>query len=234
MLWLARWIWNRISDWFTGLEILDFFGFKSAVVALLGTIVGGIAAFVGGLGWVHILGFSIGGALIVLGCVIAWQNWLFGRSKVNVSLDVLFDHCAPPYKQEWDVMGDKQTLYRIGIRNRNIRPIVDDVVVKIEEMLPWAVDYLPATLRLMNSDATVRQFSLCLGETRYVDVLQRSYPGKPGKELVLWHTVEWRDGWIPLQDYKIKLLIVATGIDPIEKVLKVTAQPGIFLLEVAS
>jgi hypothetical protein len=81
MLKMFRWIWGRIADCFTAIDILDWMEWKTWVVYILGgTVTASTAAFLGAPGWA-IFALGIASALLIVGGVLAWQNFNAGRPK---------------------------------------------------------------------------------------------------------------------------------------------------------
>jgi hypothetical protein len=92
---IFRWTWQRISDWCTTLDVLEWIGWKTKLIAILVSVCTGIAIFLDQAPWYDIVGFSLAGALVVLGCVIAWQNRHDGSNESShnphktVSIDLV-------------------------------------------------------------------------------------------------------------------------------------------------
>lgn len=86
MLRIILWIWRRISDWYTTLDILEWIGWKTGVLAMLASAVAGFAASISGAPWYYSFGLAVSVVLIVLGCIIAWQNYQISHGKSDAKL----------------------------------------------------------------------------------------------------------------------------------------------------
>lgn len=69
------WAWRRISDYFTSLDILESFGWKSKVTAVVSSVLTAVLTSLSGAAWYYSFGLAISTVLVILGIVIACQNY---------------------------------------------------------------------------------------------------------------------------------------------------------------
>lgn len=75
MLWFFRWMWKRVSDWYTALDILEAAGWKAkGATMLIGLMTSAVTLWDGAPMYDVILAF-IGSSLIVLGLVNLFVNF---------------------------------------------------------------------------------------------------------------------------------------------------------------
>lgn len=85
------WAWRRISDYFTSLDILESFGWNSKVTAVVSSVLIAVLTSLSGAAWYYSFGLAIGTVLVILGTVIAWQNYQFTTKR----------HDQPPLSIEY-------------------------------------------------------------------------------------------------------------------------------------
>jgi len=102
-------------------------------------------------------------------------------------LTLEFDPDDPACKMRIGNLTTPQTLYRIRIVNRSDKTIAG-LQVKLTDLEPRAVQYLPAPLQFKDEPPTTREMTLNPGSDApvYVDVVQQAEIGGP---LTLWHTI---------------------------------------------
>jgi hypothetical protein len=109
---LARWVWQRISDWYTTLDILEWLGWKNAVATIVVSAIAGITTFLNDAPGHYVFMACRGSALFVLGLVVACQNYWLHKSTTDITGDqspIKFD-----FPDEWSCSEFVMERARVG------------------------------------------------------------------------------------------------------------------------
>jgi len=79
MFWLIRWLWRRVADYFTAIDILDWMEWKTWIFSIGGAAMSGVIAALLHATWLQVFGLAIAGACLGLGLLLGWQNWTHGK-----------------------------------------------------------------------------------------------------------------------------------------------------------
>ncbi len=136
-MWILRWIWQCLSDLSTALDVLDWTGWKSWVLAaILATVSGGMAFLLNAPIWA-VFAMAVAGACIALGGIIAWQNWRSAGTNRDRAVPALTAEAIQGLtreleRQRWSNATGKFTEQR---RNRIVRELPSPLKIEYQEGL---------------------------------------------------------------------------------------------------
>ena len=166
--------------------------------------------------------------LLAFGCL-----WLIYWKTRPPRFDIVCEPSHHPYRQEWDAPSGlgHQILFRVGIKNLSTTKAINKAEVVLTSTDPFAIPCIPAPLRLMNEEESVRSFFLPPNGIKYVDVIQQS---QPNGNLILWHGVQSQPKQITPKDYSITITAFGDNAEALSKRFDIVRQGGAFALKASS
>jgi len=129
-------------------------------------------------------------------------------------LKLEFDRDDPACKMRIGHPEPYQTLFRVRVTNHT-DSTTTGVQVKLTDLEPLAVHYLPAPLRFMHEGPTTREITLGPRQSAYVDVIQQADVGGP---IYLWHSVDGQEHQLtPLGDFSLIITASARNTVPVSE-----------------
>ena len=184
-----------------------------ALVGVGITIITAVAVPVVPDGWqsfVAIFGGAIGVAFIVIPLALhAARRWNASYSRQSQLRITSGD--GEPYQQRWDDHGGHQTLWRLRIKNRSDSQALEQVSIAVSSMTPWAIQGIPAKMRIRNQLESVQHVDVPPGGEEFFDIIQQS---QPSGALLLWHIVPGLDKHIATQPYDLTITAFAKNSPP--------------------
>lgn len=123
--------------------------------------------------------------------------------------------------------------YRICIVNMSTTQEVRNIVVMLDNLIPYVLNCVPCRLRLMNniliepnSDERIESFTLNPGAKQFIDLMeQRS--GAPAFNF--WHTVVPQiNTQVPARDYRFTIRVTSSNAPPVSKSFELFANGALF------
>ncbi len=182
---LLRWVWRRISDWYTGIDLLELFGLFGWKTWVSGVITASVASATAALlnapAWA-IFALAIAGLCIVLGLVIVWQN-LFGSIK-NIEIEARKGEYLPlreaavslysihrAVQSMWAQAAESMSGH--GITRGSPEAILDYMAIVISGKKDIYGKRIPSNMREKISKADLRRCHFVKGATK----LEDNFPG---------------------------------------------------------
>lgn len=228
MLSIVRWMWKRISDWYTALDIFEAFGWKvNGGAVLVGVIASTFTQLSDAPVYDVFLAF-LAGFLIVIGLANLWSN-VRPQPKTPIGLIEFKPSEHSSYFHEWGAPSDEDemlygydgspiiyaTVARVRLRVYGGGDTIEDVKVALTNVKDCEKlnGILPLNLRFKDIASSPHKTSIDLHseDDQFVDVVSWKWDSNSPPVLV-FHTTSRGDQEVPLKPYEITLRLTGKGI----------------------
>lgn len=174
--------------------------------------------------------WALGSVMILAGYILesSYRRFRTERDKANAlqesmhpKLEILWSPGEQTYVMSYPAGSQNPSVhYRICIVNTSIAHAVNDIVVTLDRLAPYALDCVPCRLRLMNniypgSAPLIERFNLNPGDRQFVDFMEQK-SGSPAFNI--WHTVVPQiTVQVPAQDYQLTIRVTSSNAPPVSK-----------------